>query len=260
MDLGIRGKLALVTGAGRGLGEGICHSLAQEGVRILATSRTAADLDRLVEELGGEAAGHRVLPLDIAAADGPAKLIAYAQAQGLQPDIVVNNVGGNLGYTDPLGPVDEWQQVMRLNVEVALEINRAFIPQMQARKWGRICHVSSIAALENQGPPAYCAAKAALNAYVRSLGRYVSADNVILTSVMPGAVFTNGGYWDHASRERPAHVEKYLNERMAIKRFGRIEEISELVAFLCSDRSSFCVGSALLADGGQGRVFYPTDF
>jgi 3-oxoacyl-[acyl-carrier protein] reductase len=260
MDLGIKGKLALVTGAGRGLGEGICHSLAQEGVRILATSRTAADLDRLVEELGGEAAGHRVLPLDIAAVDGPAKLIAYAQAQGLQPDIVVNNVGGNLGYTDPLGPVDEWQQVMRLNVEVALEINRAFIPQMQARKWGRICHVSSISALENQGPPAYCAAKAALNAYVRSLGRYVSADNVILTSVMPGAVFTNGGYWDHASRERPAHVEKYLNERMAIKRFGRIEEISELVAFLCSDRSSFCVGSALLADGGQGRVFYPTDF
>jgi 3-oxoacyl-[acyl-carrier protein] reductase len=260
MDLGIKGKLALVTGAGRGLGEGICHSLAREGVRILATSRTAADLDLLVHELGGAAAGHFALPLDIATADGPAKLITFAQARGFQPDIVVNNVGGNLGYTDPLGSVDEWQQVMRLNVEVALEINRAFIPQMQTRKWGRICHVSSVSALENQGPPAYCAAKAALNAYVRSLGRYVSADNVILTSVMPGAVFTKDGYWDHASRERPAHVEKYLNERMAIHRFGRIEEISELVTFLCSDRSSFCVGSALLADGGQGRVFYPTDF
>jgi 3-oxoacyl-[acyl-carrier protein] reductase len=259
MNLGIAGKLALVTGAGRGLGEGICRSLAQEGVRILATSRTAADLDRLVEELGGAADGHKALPLDIAAADSPVKLIAYAQAQGLQPDIIVNNVGGNLGYTDPLGPVGEWQQVMRLNVEVALEINRAFIPQMQARKWGRICHVSSISALENQGPPAYCAAKAALNAYVRSLGRYVAADNVILTSVMPGAVFTKDGYWDAALRERPAHVEKYLNERMSIRRFGRVEEISELVAFLCSDRSSFCVGSALLADGGQGRVFYPTD-
>jgi 3-oxoacyl-[acyl-carrier protein] reductase len=260
MDLGINRKLALVTGAGRGLGEGICHSLAKEGVRILATSRTAADLERLIQELGGKAAGHLALPLDIASADGPAKLIAYVQAQGLHPDIVVNNVGGNLGYTDPLGPVDEWQQVMRLNVEVALEINRAFIPQMQARKWGRICHVSSISALENQGPPAYCAAKAALNAYVRSLGRYVSADNVILTSVMPGAVFTKDGYWDQALRDRPAHVEKYLNERMAIRRFGRVDEISELVTFLCSDRSSFCVGSALLADGGQGRVFYPTDF
>ena len=128
------------------------------------------------------------------------------------------------------------------------------------QKWGRICHVSSISALENQGPPAYCAAKSALNAYVRSLGRFVAADNVILTSVMPGAVFTKDGYWDVAARERPAHVEKYLNERMAIRRFGRVEEISELVAFLCSEHSSFCVGSCVLADGGQGRAFYPADF
>ena len=148
---------------------------------------------------------------------------------------------------------------MRLNVEVALEINRAFIPVMREKKWGRICHVSSISALENQGPPAYCAAKAALNAYVRSLGRFVCADNVILTSIMPGAIFTKDGYWDTALQERPDHVEKYLNERMATRRFGRVEEISELVAFLCSEHSSFCAGSALLADGGQGKSFYPTE-
>lgn len=260
MNLGINGRLALVTGAGRGLGEGICQSLAKEGVRILATSRTESDLERLVKELGGEGAGHWVLPLDIAAPDGPSKLIEFARLHGLQPEIIVNNVGGNLGFTDPLGPVDEWQQVMRLNVEVAFEINRAFIPKMQEGRWGRICHISSISALENQGPPAYCAAKAALNAYVRSLGRYVCADNVILTSIMPGAVFTKDGYWDLASRDRPAHVEKYLSERMAIRRFGRVDEISELVTFLCSEHASFCVGSTLLADGGQGRAFFPTDF
>jgi 3-oxoacyl-[acyl-carrier protein] reductase len=260
MNLGIQGKLALVTGAGRGLGEGICHSLAKEGARILATSRTASDLDALVVQLGGTTAGHLSLPLDIAAEDGPARLLAFLQEKNLQPDIVINNVGGNLGFTDPLGPVGEWRQVMRLNVEVPLEINRALIPYMRATKWGRICHVSSISALENQGPPAYCAAKAALNAYVRSLGRYVSADNVILTTVMPGAVFTKDGYWDTASRERPAHVEKYLNERMAIRRFGRVEEIADLVTFLCSENASFCVGSCVLADGGQGRVFYPSDF
>jgi len=260
MNLGIKGKLALVTGAGRGLGEGICRSLAQEGARILATSRTASDLEQLVGELGGAVAGHRFLPLDIASTNGPNLLIEYVRQQNLEPDIIVNNVGGNLGFTDPLGPVDEWQQVMRLNVEVALEINRAFIPHMRQAKWGRICHVSSISALENQGPPAYCAAKAALNAYVRSLGRFVCADNVILTSIMPGAIFTKDGYWDTALQDRPNHVEKYLNERMAIRRFGRVEEISELVAFLCSEQASFCVGSALLADGGQGRSFYPSDF
>ncbi len=149
---------------------------------------------------------------------------------------------------------------MHLNVEVSIELNCAFIPAMQAAKWGRIVHVSSIAALENQGPPSYCAAKAALNAYVRSLGRYVSPDNVVLTTVMPGAVFTPGGYWDQAQQTRPEHVNKYLSERMAIKRFGRIEEISGLVAFLCSEHASFCIGSCFLADGGQGRVFQPTDY
>jgi len=205
-------------------------------------------------------AGHRFLPLDIATSNGPNLLIEYVRQQNIKPDIIVNNVGGNLGFSDPLGPVDEWQQVMRLNVEVALEINRAFIPHMREAKWGRICHVSSISALENQGPPAYCAAKAALNAYVRSLGRFVCADNVILTSIMPGAIFTKDGYWDTALQDRPDHVANYLNERMAIRRFGRVEEISELVAFLCSEQASFCVGSALLADGGQGRSFYPSDF
>lgn len=260
MNLGIRGKVALVTGAGRGLGEGICESLAREGVQVLAVSRTASDLHSLLERIGGAAAGHQCLPLDVAAPDGPARLVEFTRIRSVEPDIIVNNVGGNLNFTDPLGPLEEWREVMRLNVEVALEINHAFIPGMRKRRWGRICHLSSISSLENQGPPAYCAAKAALNAYVRSLGRYVSADNVILTSVMPGAVFTKDGYWDIASRERPQHVEKYLSERMAIRRFGRVEEISELVTFLCSELSSFCVGSCVLADGGQGRSFYPSEF
>jgi len=258
MKLNIQGKTALITGAGRGLGEGICHSLAGEGARIVACSRTESDLKTLIGNLqpGQE---HRYIPLDLADPEGVSKLTQFIQDQNLTLDIIVNNVGGNLNFTDPLGPLEEWQQVMFLNVEVALQINRIFIPEMQKRKWGRICHVSSISALENQGPPAYCAAKAALNAYVRSLGRYVSSDNVILTSVMPGAVFTKGGYWDIASQNRPEHVEKYLAERMAIHRFGTIEEISEVVTFLCSDLSSFCVGSCLLVDGGQGRVFYPVE-
>lgn len=259
MDLGIKGKLAIVTGAGRGLGEGACRALAAEGARIVAVSRNQSDLRNLISEIGGEAAGHVYLSADLRTEDGPAGVIEFVKGLNCSPSIIVNNVGGNLNYTDPLGPVSEWRDVMRLNVEVALEINRAFIPTLRKEKWGRICHVSSIAALENQGPPSYCAAKAALNAYVRSLGRYVCADNVILTSVMPGAIYTPGGYWDNASRERPDHVKKYISERMAIQRFGQVEEISQIVAFLCSEHASFCVGSSFLADGGQGRVFPPSD-
>lgn len=259
MDLGIQGRLALVTGAGRGLGRSIAETLAREGVRILATSRNPEDLGDLLRSMGGEARGHAVLPLDIIPEEAPARLVSWVLERHGCPDIIVHNVGGNLEISDPLCPVEDWRKVFRFNLEIPVEINRTLIPMMRERRWGRICHVSSIAALENQGPPTYCAAKAALTAYVRSLGRFVCKDDVILTAVLPGAVFTEGGYWDTTSRTRPDHVEKYLSERMAIQRFGRPSEIGEVVAFLCSAHSSFCVGSAVLVDGGQGRLFFAQD-
>ena len=152
MNLGLSGKTAVVTGAGRGLGEDICRRLAGEGARVFALSRTQSDLEKLVTDMGGEADGHRFAAVDLAAEDGPAQAIAAVEAAGVTPDILVNNVGGNLGYTDPLGPVDEWRRVMRLNVEIAIELNAAFIPPMRAKKWGRVVHVSSIVALDSQGP------------------------------------------------------------------------------------------------------------
>lgn len=256
MDLQIQGKTALITGAGRGLGAAIAQSLAVEGCNIIAVSRGSEALDQLVSGLPSTDKEHIALPIDLLEEEGVSTLLEQIKSRGLSPDIIVNNVGGNLNYTDPLADSSIWRKVFRYNLEIAIDINNAFAPRMQEQKWGRICHISSIAALENQGHPAYCAAKAALNAYVRSVGRYLSPDNVILTSVMPGAVMTDGGYWDQAQQKRPEHVRKYLNERMAIRRFGTPEEISQLVAFCCSESASFCVGSTFLADGGQGKVFH----
>lgn len=256
MELGIEGKLALITGGGRGLGHGIAKALAAEGARVVVTSRQREDLDRLITDLGGAKAGHGYYALDITEAGAPDKLADMVLADHGQPDILINNVGGNLGVTDPFSPLEEWRQVFRINLEVAVELNNRLVPYMQKKGWGRVCQISSISALENQGPPSYCAAKAALTAYTRSFGRFVSPQGVVVTSVLPGAVFTEGGYWDLAARERPQHVEKYLKERMSIQRFGKIEEISDVVAFLCSEKASFCVGSAFLVDGGQGRVFF----
>jgi len=254
MHLNISGKRALVTGASRGIGEAICKTLAREGAEIMACSRNINDLELLLKELVGN--DHKIFQVDFSDNSSLLNLIDTLIERNLFPDIIVNNVGGNLNFTNPLGPISEWRQVFHLNLDVAFQINAAFIPFMIDKNWGRICHISSISALENQGPPAYCAAKSALNAYVRSLGRYVSQHNVILTSVMPGAIFTKGGYWDEAMQNRPDHVSKYLNDRMAIKRFGEVSEISEAVVFLCSELASFCVGSCLLIDGGQGRTFH----
>ena len=258
MKLGIENRLALVTGAGRGIGRAICESLENEGVRLIAVSKGQDGLDSLKKVLNKDF-GHTFISIDLENKGAVEKLILKIRTLRLSPDIIVNNAGGTLNFTDPLQTMKGWSKVMRLNVEIGIEINEAFIPEMQKKKWGRICHISSISAIENQGSPAYCASKAALNAYVRSVARYISQDNVIITTVLPGPFFTKGGYWDETLQNRPQHVKRYLNERMAIKRFGKLSEISEAVTFLCSENAGFCVGTCMVIDGGQGRSFYPSE-
>ena len=253
MKMGIDKRLALVTGASRGIGSAICESLAREGANIIAIARSGTDLENLKRKIGD--GDHHFVVADLTDDRVVDEICGNLIKQGRSPDIIVNNLGGTLGITDPLCSSSEFLQLMQFNLGIAIDINRTFIPRMQSQKWGRITHISSISALENQGPPSYSAAKAALNAYVRGLARFLAADNVILTSLMPGAIYTEGGYWDEVSKKRPEHLTRYIAERMATNRLGHVSEIAELATFLVSEHSSFMVGSSILADGGQGRVF-----
>jgi NAD(P)-dependent dehydrogenase (short-subunit alcohol dehydrogenase family) len=252
MELGIRGKKALVTGGGRGLGLAISSCLAREGADVAVVSRTEADVRAFVAAHGSR---HIGLAYDLMDEGAPAAMVDELVRQFGYPDILIHNVGGTLGITEPLCGIADWRRVYRFNLEIAIELNLLLVPHLQEQKWGRVVHVSSIAGLENQGTVPYCSIKAALNAYTRSFGRFVASDGVAVSAVLPGAVFTAGGYWDVATRERPAHVAKYLDERMAIRRFGEPDEIGQVVAFLCSEHASFIVGSSILVDGGQGRAF-----
>ena len=253
MKVDLTGKIALVTGAGRGLGEAISIDLSKAGTKIIAISRNSKTLKNLKLKLKGK--DNYFFTCDLQNKNSVNKIINYLNKKKLHPDIVINNVGGNLGIVDPLANSKKYSEVFHLNLNVAIDLNKHVLKKMIKKKWGRIINISSISALENQGPPTYCAAKAALNAYTRSLGRYVSKHNVIMTSVMPGAVLTKGGYWDEKIKTDKLHVDKYLKDRMAIKRFGKTSEISSFVVFLSSDFASFCPGSAFLIDGGQGRLF-----
>lgn len=254
MNLGIEKRTALVTGASRGIGAAICQTLAREGVNIIAVARNKGDLETLKTSLYD--GSHYFVVADLGNDGAVDKLCAELIERGQNPDIIVNNVGGTMAVNDPLCPASEFLRLIRFNLGIAIDINRAFIPFMQSQKWGRITHISSISALENQGPPSYSCAKAALNAYVRGLSRFLAPDNVILTSLMPGAIFTDGGYWDKVSKSHPEHLARYLEERMATKRLGQVSEVAELATFLVSEHASFMVGSSVLADGGQGRVFH----
>ncbi len=255
MDLGISGRYALVTGAGRGIGLAIAQALARENVKVACVSRNKVDIDNLIASIGGSARGHFGISMDLMPEGAPATLMEKLADFG-DLDIVVHNAGGTLNITDPFCSLGDWRNLYRFNFEIAVELNGMILPNMQQRKWGRVCHISSISGMENHGPVPYCAMKAALSAYTRSMGGVVAPDGVVITAILPGAVFTKGGYWDQTSIDRPDHVSKYLTERQRIGRFGRPEEIGNYVAYLCSELASFNTGSIVPVDGGQGRGYF----
>ena len=255
MDLGLKGKTVLVTAAGRGIGRSIALDFAREGARVAIVSRTQTDIDSLLDEMGGEPAGHFGCALDLEA-EGNAQVLfdRVCTAFGVL-DVLVNNLGSTLDITDPYCPVSDWRRVMRVNLELGIELNNLAVPLMVERKWGRVCNILAGASIENHGPVPYCAAKAAFMAYTRSMGRVLAPTGVVMTGVLPGAVVTEGGHWETALRERPQHAEEYLKFRTAAGRFGECDEISPMVLFMCSEKASFFQGSQVLIDGGQVRTY-----
>lgn len=257
MDLGLTDRRVLVTGGSFGIGFATAKALAQEGARVAIAARGAKGLADALAEFPGAAERHLGVPMDLTAEGSPGRLLELLESQGFgAPEILVNNLGGTLGENDAFAPIARWREVMRHNFEIAVELTGAAVPAMRKAKWGRIVNVSSLAGLELNGPPAYAAAKAALIAYTRCVGRLLAGDGVVMSAVMPGVVRSEGGYWETLEREDPDRVRRYLAERCPLGRFGTPEEIGAHIAFLCSTSASFSPGSAFAIDGGQLRGYW----
>lgn len=256
MDLNLKGKSALVTGGATGIGQAIAVDLAKEGVAVAITSRDAGSIEKTLSKIGGTEAGHYGICSNITEEGEPERIASEIIDKFGNPDILVNNVGSTLKILDPYCPISDWRALFRLNVEVHVEMSNALIPHMRDQGWGRIVNISSCAGMENSGPVPFCATKAALTAYSRSMGRVLAPDNIVMSAVFPGVVLTERGDWAENQICRPEHAEKYLNERTPLKRFGDIYEVSPMVVFLCSDLASFCQGSIVPVDGGQSRHYY----
>lgn len=256
MNLGIKDKRALVTGASRGIGESIAVNLSSEGVRVAVVARTNKDLQMVLRNLKGKE--HYMIVADLTEDGVPANVIRELEQNFGKLDILVNNLGSTLDITDPFCSLSDWRKVYRINFEVAVEMNNLVIPDMKKKHWGRIVNISSTAGMENNGPITYCSMKAALTAYSRSMGRVLARNNVVMSAVMPGAILTKGGFWDKALKERPKHVQKYLAERCPTGEFGVPDDIGSIVTMLCSQQAKFCQGTIMPVDGGQSRHFFWT--
>ncbi len=250
MDLKIKNKFALVTGASQGLGRAIAAELAKEGARVILVARNAKELAALQSELPGGTAQHAYYSFDLMIPENISRLAETIKQKHNPLDIIVHNLGGSLNLRDPFAPAEEWNKVWRYNLEHVIELNRIFIPLMVERKWGRIVHLSTLGATIFQGNAPYTAAKAALNAYVKCLGREVAKHNVVLNAIAPGAIYRDGRYFAKMLKENPPFMEEWFKQHLPAGRLGTDTEVGQMVAYLCSEQAAFMTGSIVALDGG----------
>jgi NAD(P)-dependent dehydrogenase (short-subunit alcohol dehydrogenase family) len=254
MDLGLKDRTAVVTGASRGIGLAIVRALAGAGAQVVAGARgSSAELDELVRT-----GAVRSLTVDLADPAGPARLTELA---GDRIDVLVNNVGsapartgGFLSITD-----ENWDASIRLNLMAAVRTTRAVLPAMLAAGQGAIVNICSVnARLPDPGVMDYSAAKAALASFSKSLSKEVGPKGVRVNTVSPGPVATDlwlgeGGVAatvGAATGARPEDVEHDAARQMVTGRFTRPAEVADLVLFLASARSGNVTGADFTIDGG----------
>jgi 3-oxoacyl-[acyl-carrier protein] reductase len=246
MDLGLDGRVALVTGASRGIGFGIAGALAAEGARVAVSSSSRERIESAAAELGARAYVHDTNDLDAAPA-----LLEQVERELGPLDVLVTNTGGPPGG-DPLGFTrEQWQAAQRELMLGPMALIERALPGMRERGFGRILNISSSAAREPIPNLMLSSAhRSGMLATFRTIARAVAGDGVTLNTILPGRIATDRLAQLHGSLEQ---AEEAARDEVPAGRLGTLEEISAAAAFLCSQRASYVTGVSLLVDGGLTR-------
>jgi 3-oxoacyl-[acyl-carrier protein] reductase len=260
MDLGLRGKGAVVAAASKGLGRAVAHELAVEGARLVICARNRDSLEAARDEIARAArADVHAVVADVATTAGIDAVAREALQRFGHVDILVNNAGG-----PPSGPFDQhtwdaWEQAVHLTLRSAVELTRVLLPGMRERRWGRVINVTSIAVKQPvDGLILSNSIRSAVTGWARTLATEVATDGITVNNVLPGYTRTERVEQLNAARAASEHVsvdeiQRRIESQIPMRRLGDPREFAALVAFLASERASYITAQSWAVDGGWIR-------
>lgn len=244
--MSLQGKVALVTGASRGIGQAIALELGRQGAIVVGTATSEAGAERIAETLKANGIEGTGLMLDVGNDESVASALEQIQQRFGQLLIVVNNAGITRDNLMLRMKDDEWFDVINTNLNSLYRLSKAVLRGMTKARWGRIINIGSVVgAMGNAGQTNYAAAKAGLEGFSRALAREVGSRSITVNSVAPGFIDTD------MTRELPDAQRDALLGQIPLGRLGQAEEIAKVVGFLASDGAAYVTGATIPVNGGM---------
>lgn len=239
-------RIALVTGASRGIGAAIANRLGAEGFVVIGTATTDAGADQITATLAAAGIEGQGMTLNVTDPDSVATVIAAATKTYGTITVLVNNAGITKDNLLMRMSDEEWFDVINTNLSAVFRLSKACLRGMLKARWGRIVNISSIVgSMGNAGQTNYSATKAGVMGFARSLAKEVGSRNITVNSVAPGFIDTD------MTRALPEEQKAALTAGIALGRLGQAEEIASVVRFLCSDDASYVTGETIHVNGGM---------
>lgn len=260
MDLGLKNKVALVTGGSHGIGRSIALQLAREGCHVAICARGRQRLEQTHKEIESLGAKGMAIGADIMIPEDIARVVKNVVDAWGTIHVLVNNVGGGgrWGHEAPEETEEKvWLEVYTKNALAAIRFTMGVLPYMRSQQWGRVVTITSNLGREGGGRPWFGMAKVAQTSLMKNLAlnHDLTRSGITFNSVAPGSIMIPDTGWAQQKDKDAKAFEKMVQERFPLGRLGTPEEVANVVAFICSEKAGYLTGASIAVDGGESKSF-----